>query len=434
MRRIFIAGISGSIGQSTLSSLKHLQGLAKSSGLGKTAIKKRAAEYSLVGAALHSNWQFLLQICQEHPLESVAIADDSARQAFLQHPDKPKHILVFSQADRALSAIPCDVFVNALSGSAGLASSLLALKHAIPMLLANKESVVIGGHLMRQALTRSESRGLCFEKKQAKTAKKTATEGLGNIENQESTPRLPAVLPLDSEHAAIFSLLENKDQETINKLILTASGGPFFKRHQQNPSIEETLAHPNWKMGKKISVDSATMMNKGLEVIEAHVLFDFSYDKIDVVIHPEQAIHSLIEMKDGMCYAELGMTDMRYPIQRALTYPLRFHSSYKPFSLTSQRNLSFYECPLKQYPLFTTALNVAKMNNPAALVVMNAANQQAIELFLSRKVSFHDIPTLVEKTLAEFSFSQNSAASLDGVLALTHQTEIWLAQRYKESC
>ena len=257
--------------------------------------------------------------------------------------------------------------INALVGFSGLEPTLEAIKSKKDIALANKESLVIAGKIITELLKENKTK----------------------------------LFPIDSEHSAILQCLAGEDSGSVNKLILTASGGPFRNKSIEeirNASIESALSHPNWKMGKKITIDSATMMNKGLEVIEAKWLFDICADNIEVLIHPESIIHSMVEFVDGSIKAQLGIPDMKIPIQYSLTYPERITSDFPKMDFKNIRNLNFEDPDLDKFRCLGIAYEVLKQEGtyPA---VMNAANEIAVDLFLKNKINFHQIPEIIETEL-----------------------------------
>jgi len=258
--------------------------------------------------------------------------------------------------------------VAAITGSAGLISTIQAAKNGKQILLANKESMVMAGELINK---------IC-------------------VENNST------LIPIDSEHNAIFQVLsKNSDSEEIKKIILTASGGPFrfhSLKNLQKVTVEEALNHPNWKMGKKISIDSATMMNKGLEVIEASHLFRLGIKKIEVVMHPQSIIHSFVEYIDGSSLSQMGSPDMRVPIAYALGYPNRITSGVEGVFLDKLSSLEFYKPDLKKFRCLDLCYQALAMGD-AHCISLNASNEIAVEAFLSGKINFIQIPELIEKML-----------------------------------
>jgi len=214
------------------------------------------------------------------------------------------------------------------------------------------------------------------------------------------------IIPVDSEHSAIFQCLMGQDKAKVEKVILTASGGPFRNRPYDSIDLvskEEALKHPNWNMGAKITIDSATMMNKGLELIEARYLFDFTADKLSVVIHPQSIIHSIVSFIDGSQLAQLGYPDMRTPISFALDFPNRITSGVKSIDFSKIGQLTFMDIDFRKYPCLELAISVLKKDKNSLMIVMNAANEVAVDAFLNDKISFHQIYSVIYETLSHFS-------------------------------
>ncbi len=262
-----------------------------------------------------------------------------------------------------------DLVINALVGAAGLIPTLNTLKQGTKLGLANKESLVIGGHLVKKQLEKI------------------------NKDNM--------LLPIDSEHNAIFRLLEKHSKKELKNIILTASGGPFVnksKKEMNKVTVKEALDHPNWDMGAKITIDSATMMNKGLEVIEAHWLFGVGYDKIKVVIHPQSIIHSMIELIDNSIYAEMSVADMRMPIQHVMEYPDISSGIGEPLNLVKQGKLEFLKPDYDKFECLDLAFKAGKKGGSYP-VVLNAANEIAVNKFLNKKIKFVQIPKIIRETI-----------------------------------
>jgi len=276
-----------------------------------------------------------------------------------------------------------DVVLNAVVGFAGLPATLWALAQGIDLALANKESLVAAGELATAAWRRGGGR----------------------------------LLPVDSEHSAALQCLEGREPETVHSLVLTASGGPFRGRPREelgDVTREEALAHPTWNMGPKITIDSATLANKGLELIEAHFLFDLSYEQIEVVVHPTSTVHALVRFRDGAALAHLGYPDTRIPISYALTYPARAATAFPPLDLASGLTLEFEAPDLETFPLLALARRAGEQGGtyPCAF---NAANEVAVAAFLSGRLSFLGIAETVEETLAAVDGSP--ARDLDDLYA-----------------
>ena len=266
-----------------------------------------------------------------------------------------------------------DIVVNALVGFRGLKPTLAAIKANKHLALANKESLVAGGELVKEALR--ASKGILY--------------------------------PIDSEHSAIFQCLQGNQTSEVERLIITASGGSFRDRTREqlkNVSVEEALAHPNWKMGGRITIDSATMMNKGFEVIEAHYLFDLPYEKIDTIIHPQSIVHSFVEYRDHAVMAQLGTADMRIPIQYALTYPHRETMKQdNRLDLAALKELTFREMDFKRFPLLALAYEVGKRKGNMG-AVLNGADEEAVRLFLNHEITFLEIEAAVKKAVDEVPY------------------------------
>lgn len=258
-----------------------------------------------------------------------------------------------------------DLLVNAVVGFRGLKPTLESLNKGIDVALANKESLVAGGVLVREALKRTNTK----------------------------------LYPIDSEHSAIFQCLQGNRKEDIKRLIITASGGSFRDKSRDeltHVTVEQTLNHPNWSMGKRITVDSATMVNKGFEVIEAHYLFDLPYDQIDVVLHKQSIVHSMVEYNDNAIMAQLGSADMRLPIQYALMYPDRLClKEDKPLDMTKTLQLDFKEMDFVRYPMLKLAYEIGRKEGNLG-AVFNGADEQAVELFLEKKISFLSIEEAIQ--------------------------------------
>ncbi|MFO7265436.1 MAG: 1-deoxy-D-xylulose-5-phosphate reductoisomerase [Limnochordales bacterium] len=281
-----------------------------------------------------------------------------------------------------VSAEDVDLVVMAMVGAEALVPTLAALEAGKDVALATKEVLVAGGQLVTAAAQRSGAR----------------------------------LLPVDSEHSAIFQCLQGESRQAVERLLLTASGGPFRsvpKEELARVTPEEALRHPTWRMGPKVTIDSATLMNKGLEVIEARWLFDVPIDRIDVVVHPQSIVHSCVELVDGSILAHLGPTDMRIPIQYALLYPRRMPSPVRRLSLADVGQLTFELPDRERFPALELAYEAARQGGTMP-AVLNAANEVAVQLFLQRRIGFLDIPRLVERAMADH---QPQAATLENVLA-----------------
>jgi len=365
--RITLLGSTGSIGLQTLE-------VARTLGIRVQAL-----------AAGHQV-EALAQQAREFCPRRVAIGDLSCyTQLKALLADTAIEVSAGEEAVAALAAAPdAGTVVNAVVGIAGLRATLAAAAAGNPIALANKESLVAGGSLVKAALAASHA----------------------------------PLLPVDSEHSAIFQCLNGEPRDRIRKILLTASGGPFFGMKRDalaRVTVADALRHPNWSMGKKITVDSATMMNKGLEVIEAMHLFDVPPERIEVVVHRQSIVHSAVEFSDGAVIAQLGAPDMRLPIQYALTYPDRLPCPAKPLSLFEAGTLTFARPDIETFACFAAALSAAKRGGLAPCC-LNGANEEAVALFLAGRIRFLEIGELVCGALD--AVADRQAASIEDVLAV----------------
>lgn len=351
MKRVVVLGSTGSIGKQTAE-----------------IVRKNKGIFKIVGLSTNRRLNLLEKQVIEFNPQAVVVANDSQRDKLKQRLKKRVKILVGQDGLSSLAALDgADIVLNALVGSVGLESTLAALKAKKALALANKESMVAGGQLV------------------VKLQKKNKTQ----------------IVPVDSEHSAIFQCLLGENKEEVKKIILTSSGGPFRgkkAKELEKATVKQALAHPRWRMGKKISIDSATLMNKGLEVIEAHFLFGIPYDQIEVVIHPQSIIHSMVEFKDGSIKAHLGQTDMRIPIQYALSYPARLDSPLRPLDFFEVEELTFAKPDYNSFPCLRYAIWAGKEGKTYP-VVLNAANEEAVAAFLERRIDFTSIPVIISKVL-----------------------------------
>ena len=359
MKRLSVLGSTGSIGTQTLDVCRNLG-------------------FSVVALAAGSNIELLEKQAREFRPKLVAVFDEKAAKG-LSIALSDTDITVLSGIEGVLEAasIECDIVLNAVTGIAGLRPTIAAIEAGNDVALANKETLVAGG---KRVMDYAKEKGV-------------------------------KILPVDSEHSAIFQCLQAKgDYARIQKLILTASGGPFFGKtlsDLENIKPEDALAHPTWNMGRKVTIDSATMANKGLEIIEAAHLFGVSQNNIDVVIHRESIVHSLVEFTDNSVLAQLGVPDMRTPIQYALTVPERCESIVEHLDLAKIGTLHFYEQDKITFPATDIARNALSLGKTAT-AAFNAADEIAVAAFLDGKIGFNDIPKILEKTV-EKSFSEGDS-------------------------
>jgi len=284
---------------------------------------------------------------------------------------------------------PSDLVMVGIMGAAALAPTLAAVRRGATIALANKECVVAAGDVFRDALARSRA----------------------------------VVIPVDSEHNAAFQVLDFSHSHAVERLTLTASGGPFrawSRERMASATPEQAVAHPNWSMGAKISVDSATLMNKGLELIEAHFLFAMPPENLSVIVHPQSIVHCLVYYADGSTLAHLSAPDMRTPISYALSWPQRTVSPSKRLDLSAVGQLTFEEPDIERFPCLGIA-QAAMRTGGAAPTILNAANEVAVEAFLTRRIKFLDIPRVIEGTLADGRAGRSNASDIDGVLEVDHQ-------------
>ena len=352
MKNLAILGSTGSIGTQTLDVVRDLPEMFRVAVL----------------AANTSDKKLEAQIDEFRP-ELAVLADESAAARLKARYKGATKILGGEDGLVAAAVFPAvDMVVTSLMGFAGLAPTLAAIRAGKNIALANKETLVAAGELVRR----------------------------------EASAHGTAILPVDSEHSALFQCLQGEKRETVESLILTASGGPFRGRRKEalaGVSIGDCLKHPTWSMGRKITVDSATLVNKGLEVIEAHWLYDMPYDKIKVVIHPQSIVHSMVAFQDGAVMAQLGVPDMRLPIQYALTYPERMASTFARLDFAQLGALTFEEPDTKTFRGLAIAIEAGRAGGTAPCV-MNAANEIAVAAFLDGSIGFLDIYDIIEQTLS----------------------------------
>jgi 1-deoxy-D-xylulose-5-phosphate reductoisomerase len=349
MRRVLILGSTGSIGTQALD------------------VIERNNELMVVGLSAGSDHAQLIEQAERHRVDAIALADPQAAALAAESWGGGD---VFSGVDGLLRLVietECDIVLNAIVGSAGLPPTIAALGEGIDLALANKESLVVGGELVMQL------------------AEATGAQ----------------VIPVDSEHSALHQLIGAEQPGTVERLVITASGGPFRGRSREELSsvtVDQALDHPTWAMGGKITIDSATLMNKGLEIIEAHHLFDIDYAQIEAVVHPQSIVHSLVDLNDGATMAHLGHPDMRVPISYALNYPQRQDVPVPRLNLAEVGALTFEQPDRDAFPCLAIAEAVGRAGGSAPCV-MNAANEVAVEAFLAGEISFLGIPEVIDRTL-----------------------------------
>ena len=354
MKNITILGATGSIGLNTLD-----------------VVSRHPDQFNVFAVSANSDWKSLIQICKDHQPSFAVLSEEASAEKLRAVVSPEVQVLCGEDSLDEIAAHPnTDFVMAAIVGGAGMSSTFSAAKAGKRIMLANKESLILGGNLL-----------------------------MGLVKNSGAE-----IIPVDSEHSAIFQCLKG-GSDGLSKIQLTASGGPFLRTSFENlksATPEQACNHPNWKMGKKISVDSATMMNKGLEIIEASFLFGLSASQIEVVIHPQSIVHSFVYFDDGSVLSQLGLPDMRSAIAYALSHPERIKSGVKALDLTQQESLEFHQPDLKKYKCLELAY-LALEQGKSAPGTLNAANEVAVNAFLKNKIGFLDIPEVVEKTLQEAS-------------------------------
>jgi len=351
MKKVFILGSTGSIGVNCLNVISNLQD-----------------EFEVAGLTINSNTGLLIEQIKKFNPKVVVVRDEkAAKNIFGKIPDSCELLIGEEGLIKAAKETDYEIFMGALVGFAGLAPTIEAVRRGKRIALANKETLVVAGEMVTD---------LCREN------------------NSE-------IIPVDSEHSAIYQCLVGENLSEVEKIILTASGGPFRDKDKsffETATVDEALNHPNWKMGSKITIDSATMMNKGLEVIEAHWLFGLPSEKIEVVIHPQSIIHSMVQFVDGSIKAQMGLPDMKLPIQYALTFPERVQNNFERTDLPSIGSLTFYEPDTNKFECLKLAFD-ALNDGGTAPCILNAANEVAVSKFLNNEIKFSHIPLLINKAL-----------------------------------
>lgn len=360
LKRIAILGSTGSIGTQALEIIRDYPDLFEAQVL-----------------VANSNVDLLIKQAREFEPDCVVIADKSKYKKLKEAlADIPVKVYSGPEAvEQIVGMDTIDIVLTAMVGFSGLLPTIRAIEAGKIVALANKETLVVGGHIISKLLQNSKA----------------------------------AIIPVDSEHSAIFQCLRGENIKNVNKLILTASGGPFRGKNAKflsEVTPDQALNHPNWKMGNKVTIDSASLMNKGLEVIEAYWLFGVPAEKIEVIIHPQSVIHSLVEFSDGSIKAQLGVPNMRIPIQYALDYPNRSHSDKNRFSFSDYPSFSFEKPDLNAFRNLKIAYECLKKGGNAPCV-MNAANEIGVELFLKNQISFTGISGLIEETLIRTEYIYN---------------------------
>ena len=376
MRSIALLGSTGSIGVSTLD-----------------LVRRFPDRFKIFGMVAGKNLKLLAAQIKEFAPQCVAIKNENDVPRLRKLLGKKTIDIGWGVQGATAIAIAhgADVVLAAIVGAAGLIPTLEAVRAGKEVALANKEALVMAGEILVNQAKKSKSR----------------------------------LFPVDSEHSAIFQCLEGNQRDEVDKLILTASGGPFLKtplNRLSQVTISQALKHPNWKMGRKITIDSATMMNKGLEVVEAHWEFDMDPARIDVVIHPQSIVHSMVRYRDGTIIAQLGIPDMRIPIAYALAYPHRLDGGWKLLEVTDHGELNFLPVDKKRYPALGLAYDALKQGGTMP-AVLNAANEIAVEAFLAGKIGFREIHRTIERIMS--GHSPQAARDIGDVL----EVDRWARER-----
>jgi 1-deoxy-D-xylulose-5-phosphate reductoisomerase len=378
-QKVCVLGVTGSIGDSTLD-----------------VLRQHAHRFQLVAIAAGSSWQKVAKIAKEFEVEHLCMWNEEAAQNLSAELDTKVSYGMEGLLEQT-SLAEVDVVVNGLVGSIGCLPTMRALEKGKRVGLANKETLVMAGTVVEEVL----------------------------LANPNSK-----LLPIDSEHSAIFQCLQDRPVEEIETIQLTASGGPFRtldKSEFKNITVERALKHPTWSMGPKITIDSATLMNKGLEVLEAHFLFHVPFEQIDVVVHPGSIVHSMVQFRDGSLMAQLGAPDMKVPIQYALSYPERWPLNVDRVSLPELGKLEFYKPDTDKFPCLRLAYEAGKRSGTAP-AILNAANEILVPAFLEQKISFLDIPKKLEKALESLSIVNNP--NLEQILVADETAREWARNEF----
>jgi 1-deoxy-D-xylulose-5-phosphate reductoisomerase len=374
--------------------------LGSTGSIGRNVLKIAAGfpeHFSVVALTAGRNIELLRQQIEAFSPRLVSVAEEEgAAELKTLLPPGCRTEIIWGQAgnEQVASLQEADMVVSAIVGAAGLLPTLAAIRSGKDIALANKETLVMAGRLIMEEVLKHQVR----------------------------------LLPIDSEHSAIAQALEAGRREDVARIILTASGGPFLHLEQEGlwkVTPDQALHHPNWDMGRKISIDSATLMNKGLEVIEAHWLFDVDLDRIEVLVHPQSIVHSLVEFVDGSVVAQLGIPDMRVPISYALSYPERLETGLSRLNLAECSNLSFLKPDISRFPALQTAYEACRAGGclPA---VLNAANEVAVAAFLAGKLKFPEIAKVVAETMARLDYMEDT--DIDTILKADHLARIESAE------
>ena len=386
MKNISILGATGSIGTQTLDVIRNSDG-----------------KINLIGITANSSVDKIKEIIGEFEPKYVAMMDENSSKIIEEFCNKEyPNIQVFSGIDglvKIATLEEIDTVVTSVVGMIGLKPTIAAIEAKKDIALANKETLVVAGELVMNKAKEN------------------------NVK----------ILPVDSEHSAIFQSLSGYKNKDINKILLTASGGPFRGKtieDLKDVTVKEALKHPKWNMGQKISIDSATLMNKGLEVIEAHFLFDCDYDNIEVIVHPQSIIHSMVEYKDASVIAQLGSPDMRLPIQYALNYPERKGMIAKPVNFYELGALTFEKPDLETFKCLRFAYEAGKIGGLAP-TILNGANEEAVALLLNEKIKFLQIAEIIEECMNVFKENYYDELTLDNIIELDKKVREYIRSKWE---
>jgi len=368
-KRISILGATGSIGVNALKVVSHLEN-----------------ELEVVYLSANKNMILLMKQIKKYQPKAVCIVDEESYNQVKEEVQSLNIEILFGRSGllELAKRSDVDVMLNALVGAPGMEPTLLAIKAGVDVALSNKESLVMAGNIIKKAQEQSGAE----------------------------------IFPVDSEHSAIWQCLVGEELEDLNRIILTGSGGPFRQKEISlfsNITVKEALNHPNWDMGEKITIDSATMMNKGLEVIEAYWLFRIDPDQINIIVHPQSIIHSMIEMKDGSVKAQMGVPDMKVPIQYALTYPRHIKATWEKLDLINCADLTFEKPDYNRFPCIALGFKVLERFGSSG-AALNLSNDYAVYRFLNEEIQFTDIPRINESVLEEHPWIEEP--SLEDLLEL----------------
>lgn len=383
MKNIVILGSTGSIGTNALE-----------------IIRNKREEFKVLALSGHSNYDLLIKQIEEFSPKYVSIGTKVGYNKIIKKFPKLKVFLGREGLKKLGQLLEMDIILISVTGAIGIEATVEAIKLEKRIALANKETMVAGGSYINKLL-----------KKYPKAE----------------------IIPVDSEHSAIFQSLLSGKKKDVRNIIITASGGTFrgkSRKDLENIKVSEALKHPNWSMGKKITIDSSTLVNKGLEVIEAHELFGVDYDKIKVIVHPESIVHSLVEFKDGAVIAQLGVTDMKLPIQLAFTYPDRESSlALKHLDLLEIKNLTFEEPNREVFKGLDLAYKAGKTGKSMP-TVLNAANEVAVELFMKEEIKFLEIYDIIEEAMKNHTIKD--LENLEDILKVDLETRNWVYENFKK--